>query len=608
MGALISAEVVDLDDGAAATVVGAKAARLATARRAGLPVLPGIVVLAGPGRRFVQDLLADVPRHGPHAASLALMEAVAAQVEFGDVCARGAALGASLVARSSSSVEDDPRWSGAFSSFLDIGPGQLATAVAGCWASTLTPAVLDLCEHAGAAPDDVCPAVLVQPMVSPDAAGTATSMPGQPVEVIAVWGSPAPLLAGWAEGWHATVQTGVVEGPAVGGPPSPGYRMQPIDRPLPPEWLVAVAELAMAACGGEPAAIEWAIVDGSALLLQARPVVPGAEARAAHGESGVHTGPSRSDRADDVLLERRLRGGSAGERAAAVAWSATRYGGPLGDALVLPWLLALDGAPGAGPDVGAAEPPLELGALREQFDDAVEAAMALGAAALGCSVAELPSTAAQLLGRVAGGALDALDDLHAVDATSAIGVLAAFDAAGRALAAAGALAHREQLWGLSAADVRTMLEHPSPGGWHGHRHRILRWQPLVQAAIRVQGRRADGDGVSPGAGAGLARRIGSSVDLRRVVPGDVVVVRRPSPQLAPALWVAAGLVAESGSGAAHLVEVARSLRVPAVVAVGPFAAADGEDLVLVDGDRHEAAVLHAPRRGPSRDIARGEGR
>jgi phosphohistidine swiveling domain-containing protein len=258
--------------------------------------------------------------------------------------------------------------------------------------------------------------------------------------------------------------------------------------------------------------------------------------------------------------------------------------------------------------VVAPETPFELGALREKFDEAVETGTALGAAAIGCSVAELPSTAFQLLGRVAGGALDVLDGLHAVDSTSALGVLSVFDATGRALATTGALAHREQIWGLSAADVRTMLELPSPGRWHGQRHRILRWQPIVQAAIRVQGHRCAGDGVSPGAGAGLARRISSSADLRRVVPGDVVVVRRPSPQLAPALWVAAGLVAESGSGAAHLVEVARSLRVPAVVAVGPFAAADGEDLVLVDGDRQEAAVLHAPRHGPSRVVAQGLGR
>lgn len=606
MGASILAEVVDLDDDVAtASAVGAKAARLAAARRAGLPVLPGVVVLAGPGRRLVHELLPDVPRKGPHAMSLALMEAVATRVEFADVRARAAALGASLVARSSSGVEDDPLWSGAFSSFLDVDPEQLATAVAGCWASTLTPSVLDLCEKAGVVPEDVCPAVLIQPMVSPDAAGTATYVPGEPVEVIAVWGSPAPLLAGWAEGWSATVQAGRVEGPAVGGPPSPGYRMHPIDRPLPADWLVAVADLAVAACDGEPAAIEWAIVDGNALLLQARPTVPRTNARPEQGAGGVHTSPAGAGTADDGLLERLLGDGAADGRAAAVAWSATRYGGPLGDELVLPWLLALDGTPPTAPDVDATEPPLRLGALRDKFDEAVEAGTALGAAALGCAVAELPLAAAQLLGRVAGGALDMLDGLHAVDATSALGVLAAFDATGRALVAAGALAHREQLWGLSATNVRAMLELPSPGGWQGQRHRILRWQPLMQAVIRAQGHLSGGDGVSPGAGAGVARRISTSADLRRVVPGDVVVLRRPSPQLAPALWVAAGLVAESGSGAAHLVEVARSLRVPAVVAVGPVAATDGEDLVLVDGDRHEVAVLHMARRGPSRAVGRG---
>ncbi|MFC0082036.1 PEP-utilizing enzyme, partial [Aciditerrimonas ferrireducens] len=83
-------------------------------------------------------------------------------------------------------------------------------------------------------------------------------------------------------------------------------------------------------------------------------------------------------------------------------------------------------------------------------------------------------------------------------------------------------------------------------------------------------------------------------DVGRVVPGAVVVVRRPAPQLAPALWVAAGLVAERGSGAAHLVEVARSLRVPAVVGVGPSPLPDEGGLALVDGDKGEVHWLGAP--------------
>ena len=595
----IAAEVMDLDDeGATASVVGAKAARLAAARRAGLPVLPGVVVLPGPGRLLVDEMLPDVHRHGPHAVSLALMDAVATRVLLGDACGRAAALGSSLVARSSSYVEDDPLWSGAFSSFLDVEPPHVAIAVAGCWASTLAPSVLELCDKTGTMPGEVCPAVLVQPMVSPDAAGTGTYVPGGPVEVVAVWGSPAPLLAGWAEGWSATIRAGRAEGPAVGGPPLPGRPQRPIDRPLPTAWLAAVADLAGAACGGEPAAIEWAIVDGRAVLLQVRPLAGQAE-RGEEPEASV----VRAGLLERGTLEPGLADGAAACRAADVAWAATRYGGPLGDELVLPWLLAL-GRAAPTMEVAAGEwggrPQGGVPALRAMFEGAVDAGTALGAAALGCAQAALPSAASRLIARVAQGALDTLDGLHAVDATSAREVVAAFDAIGRALVAAGSLAHPEQLWGLSVDEVRRLLALPASGGWHRHRHRTLRWQPLVQAVIRAQGRLQAGDGVSPGSGAGPGRRLTSPADLRRVVPGDVVVLRRPIPQLAPALWAAAALVAESGSGAAHLVEVARSLRVPAVVAVGPVVTADGEDLVLVDGDHHEIAVLRARRPAETR--------
>ncbi len=54
--------------------------------------------------------------------------------------------------------------------------------------------------------------------------------------------------------------------------------------------------------------------------------------------------------------------------------------------------------------------------------------------------------------------------------------------------------------------LRTMFEGavdalPASGGCHRHRRRTLRWQPLVQAVIRTQGRLQTGDGVSPGSGA-----------------------------------------------------------------------------------------------------------
>jgi phosphoenolpyruvate-protein kinase (PTS system EI component) len=69
-----------------------------------------------------------------------------------------------------------------------------------------------------------------------------------------------------------------------------------------------------------------------------------------------------------------------------------------------------------------------------------------------------------------------------------------------------------------------------------------------------------------------------------------VVLHRSGPRFGPALWVASGLVTEVGSGAAHLLEVARSLGVPTVVGVGEHVVHEG-DLVVVDADRDRALVL-----------------
>ena len=596
---------IALDDASVSTAtVGAKAARLADARRRGLPVLPGFVVPAGPGRSMVASLMPEVASHGPHAASLTLMEKVAALVDLSSAVRLAARLGPSLVARSSSCVEDDPVWSGAFSSYLDVGPGELAVAVAGCWASTLTPAVLALCERTGSAPPDVCPAVLVQPMVDPQASGTATFAPGSegagsPVEIVAVWGHPSPLMAGWSEGWRATVTGEQVSGPAVGD--SAAARNRRPDRPMPSEWLRAVAELARLACAGGPAAIEWAVVDGRPVLLQARPA---AADRSTVGVVRAGDAPAGDAPASDAPGSDALGSevGDASVRvpgAVFVARAAIRYGGPLGDRLVLPWLLGWGSAAARAPEVveHAAEriegEPLALGGLSppDALRAVVRDARALVATAVGADGGDADAAASQVLERVAAGELEALGELRPVGARAAADVLSRLAEIGAILVARGVLAHPEQLWSLSVEEVGQLLSRPVAGDWHRHRHRTLRWQALVQRVIGVNGQHFGGEGVVAGAAAGPARRLSAARELRRVVPGDVVVLHRPTPQLAPALWVAAGLVAESGSGAAHLIEVARSLRVPAVVGVGSLTLQEGEDLLHVDGDGGDVALL-----------------
>lgn len=633
--------VVGLDAGDAGDTdgadIGAKALALARARRRGLPALPGIVVPASAGRALVEQALAASGGGSPHAATLAVMDA-AVHLDWTAVVEAARRLGDRLVVRSSSPVEGDPSWSGAFSSFLEVAPDEVPTAVAGCWASACNPTVLDLCDRMGRTPEEVSPAVLVQPMVAPDAGGTATVERGAgrrapAVEIAGVPGSPAPLLAGWVSGWSARVTGDGEDEEATHGAPravagrggaaEPG----PEDALPPARWLHAVARLARLAGDGAAAAIEWAIVDDGALLLQLRAVPVGAERASdepsrdepsrdepASGEPaneettgaapvGPETGggaggapggggsptwtAARGARGGGHALAERPSGLAASPRAPSVARAVFRYGGPLGEELVLPWLLA---DPGAQPVVGAepvtgADPGRAGAALDgpEAFDATVAAARALAARALGGGTADLAGVAEDLPG--------ALDALAPVPAAEGRAVLAGLAAAARQLVEAGALAHDEELWALTASEVRARLATPVPGGGRPARYRLARWLPLLGAVMERWGRAAGGEGASPGAAAGRARRLRAPADLRRVVRGDVVVVERPAPQLAPALWAASALVAESGGAAAHLAEVARSLRVPAVVAAGRLDVTDGRTLVLVDGDAGRVLLL-----------------
>jgi phosphohistidine swiveling domain-containing protein len=76
-------------------------------------------------------------------------------------------------------------------------------------------------------------------------------------------------------------------------------------------------------------------------------------------------------------------------------------------------------------------------------------------------------------------------------------------------------------------------------------------------------------------------------------PGEVIVAPYPVNWIAPLLWGASGLITTGGSPAAHLVEVARWLKVPAVVHCDLSAAREVESgmLAAVDGDRGAVAVL-----------------
>ena len=129
-----------------------------------------------------------------------------------------------------------------------------------------------------------------------------------------------------------------------------------------------------------------------------------------------------------------------------------------------------------------------------------------------------------------------------------------------------------------------------------------RWEPFLAGVAALGGEARSGIGASGGVGAGRLVWVSSPTSVDHVRPRDVIVVQYPLPNFAPLLWDAAGLVALGGAPSAHLMEVARSLTVPAVVSCAVddlfptgTSGRKGPDTPLylgtVDGDEGRVAVL-----------------
>src|SRR5262249_57758391 len=88
-----------------------------------------------------------------------------------------AGLGGRVIARSSSPLEADPRWSGAFSSVAEVGPDDVVAAVRSCWASAFAVDPLGRLEACGLPPEALELAVLLQPEIRPEAGGVARVTP-----------------------------------------------------------------------------------------------------------------------------------------------------------------------------------------------------------------------------------------------------------------------------------------------------------------------------------------------------------------------------------------------------------------------------------------------
>jgi hypothetical protein len=552
--------LLDLDDPRSTdpALTGAKAAWLAKGRQAGLPVLPGLVVPAPasmPTMRLGVEVMAERGSGGARLAmsqepldwnlAVALAEAVPT-------------LGEPVVVRSSSVLEGGGEWSGAFTSYIEVRPNELETAIRGCWASAFTVHALDRYAAADLPPGSVPIGVLIQPTLFPDFGGTAR-LQGDDAIVVAVAGSPAPLVQGWEPGVHAKVdQAGAVSGPAA-------IELMGAD-------LVATvaSEMRRAHDSIGATACEWAAVAGVVHMLQ---LVQAPE---------VHTDPHH------------LPAGLTGEIALALARLVRRAPGPMGEALVLPWAVGRPDVLFDQVDPADTEP---LEALRR----ATELARALTAEVWGMAKPMAVATAQETLRELRSSdprpALGRVDGLRPPDPERARMVRALLAQVHRALAAAGAVSRPEMGWHVDPAAAGDILR---AGRAPDVRSRIGfdRWEPFDAAVVMGTGRTATGVAAAPGIAAGRLCWIPDPSEVGDFRPRDVVVSVYPVPGLAALLWDAAALVTTGGGPAAHLFESARALVIPAVCGVrldealgttieqahGRFAvAADGTDGVVAVG-------------------------
>jgi hypothetical protein len=553
----MTSAVIDLSDAAArdATVVGAKAATLAQARAAGLPVLPGVVVPVAASRGVVDAAVRALRNSGsPPRARLAAMGVRPDQRLLADLRARLADVPPPLIVRSSSPLEADGTWSGAFSSFHGISHDDLETAVAGTWGSAYSVAVLNRAEGTGTPPEQLGLAVLVQPELRPDIGGTARLADDGSVHITSTRGPLRPLMEGHIEGVRTTV-------PPDGGTPTSGagldYRL-----------AARVAELVHtvnAVLGHH--LVEWAMAGKRLHLLQSIRSTPHVTARvdAAAADPALHS---------DVAVR--------------VARLAQRFPGRLWHELVLPWAVALRG-PLPAPAPSALPPD-------EALDVARAEAAALVADVWGGAAAEARAEADRVLRELRGpspaAAVVALDGLRQPDRARAAVVLGCLDRARSASRTDRLITQDAAFWRLGAEGLaKALRERTAPTE---RRLGVDLWEPFVHSVVMACGSSYAGTSAAPGAGAGHAYVVDERVGRGGAPEGRyVLVARQPLPSLAPLLWNAAGVVIRAGTTAAHVLEFAASIGVPTVVGCPlPDIPADGGRVLLaVDGDRGSVAAL-----------------
>lgn len=299
--------VVTLDDPTAVDIAvsGAKGAGLARARSAGFAVLDGFVLAPHCSEPALAEAADVLTSRGTGGSRMAIIGHALPEPLLGEIAKHAAELTPPLIVRSSSVLEGEGEWSGAFTSMPEILPDEVAKATKSVWATMFSIEVLERFEEAGLEPGSAAMGALVQPEIRPDFGGAAIVDAAGAVTVNAVRGSPRDLMAGWVPGVRAVHEHGRLRG-------NEAIELMGEDH------LKAVVELATqvdAQLGHN--LIEWAVVEDDLILLQVQ-------------SSVVH-------KAEEPMIVPAALGHPF---ALDYVRLAHHHGGPLGDELVLGWRAA----------------------------------------------------------------------------------------------------------------------------------------------------------------------------------------------------------------------------------------------------------------------------
>jgi len=280
-------------------LVGGKGLRLAEMAQAGLPVLPGFCVTTTAYRAFLSDnRLKSVVSSGDEAAVRDHIATAELPVDVVSAILEAyEALSDPVAVRSSATGEDsqDASFAGQYDTFLNInGTDAVLEKVRACWAGLWSERALAYMREQGLDPFQADMGVVVQRQGKAQAAGvlfTLNPLTGREEEMVveAAWGLGEAVVSGRVTPDHYVInardrqvlsrdianQSVILVADSDGGireePLPPDQRDRPV---LSDGQLFVLTELGyqVQALYGYPQDVEWALVDGEFVLLQARPL------------------------------------------------------------------------------------------------------------------------------------------------------------------------------------------------------------------------------------------------------------------------------------------------------------------------------------------------